>query len=231
MSGGRERETGGPIRESPPPDRYALVRALMVREQLRARGIADERVLAAMAVVPRERFVAAGWEDRAHDDAALPIAAGQTISQPYVVARMTEALRVGVGAAVLEVGTGSGYQAAVLAELGAHVVSVERHAELARAARARLGSLGYAVEVVVGDGSRGWPPRAPYRGIVVTAAAPDVPDALLAQLEDGGRLVIPVGSRGQQELRLLERRGKRLIETTLEPVVFVPLVGRHGFER
>lgn len=207
-------------------------RARMVDVQLRKRGVADERVLAAMRAVPREAFVAAYLRGSAYADDALPIEAGQTISQPYIVGRMTELLRVGPDDRVLDIGTGSGYQAAVLAALGCRVVSIERHASLADAARERLARLGYGgrVEVRVGDGSVGDPGGAPWRGILVAAAAPRVPDALRAQLDpDGGRLVLPVGNRDRQELILITRTGDVWKETRDGPVVFVPLIGEAGF--
>lgn len=204
----------------------------MVATQLRARGISDERVLAAMASVPRERFVDELRRRYAYSDEALPIEAGQTISQPYVVARMTELLAPRRGDRVLEIGTGSGYQAAVLAALGCRVVSIERHAELAESARERLATLGLAdaVEVRVGDGSTGDPSGAPWDGIIVTAAAPAIPVSLREQLSaDGGRMVIPVGGRGHQDLLLVVRRGDEWEERSDGAVVFVPLVGEEGF--
>jgi protein-L-isoaspartate(D-aspartate) O-methyltransferase len=204
----------------------------MVETQLRLRGIADEWVLAAIGAVPREAFIAEGLRRSAYADDALPIEAGQTISQPYIVARMTELLRVGPGDRVLEIGTGSGYQAAVLAELGCEVVTIERHAELALGARARLERLGYGerVEVRVGDGSVGLPEGAPWRGILVAAAAPRIPDGLRRQLDPaGGRLVIPIGGRNRQDLVVVTRDGDRWTERSDGPVVFVPLIGEAGF--
>jgi protein-L-isoaspartate(D-aspartate) O-methyltransferase len=208
----------------------------MVREQLAARGIRDPATLAAMSLVPREAFVPAGLRDRAYRDGALSIGHGQTISQPYIVARMTEALHLdelgwpwtGAGPTVLDVGTGSGYQAAVLAQIGARVTSIERDPELADAARERLGRLGYQVQVVVGDGSAGYPRDAPYARIVVGAAAPSVPLPLTYQLADGGVLVVPVGTRSLQHLTVVRRRGHELAEDVLDACVFVPLVGRHA---
>jgi len=216
-------------------EQAARLRAEMVERQLHGRGIRDENVLVVMAQVPRELFVPVEMLSRAYLDGALPIAAGQTISQPYMVAHMTELLELRPGMRVLEVGTGSGYGAAVLAGLGASVISVERHPELAEAARDRLAGLGLAlgfakaVRVVVGDGSLGWPDDAPFDGIVVTAAAPRVPAALPAQLADGGRLVVPVGMRGRQELILVVRRGDSFEERACGPCVFVPLIGEGGF--
>jgi protein-L-isoaspartate(D-aspartate) O-methyltransferase len=203
----------------------------MVERQLRGRGIRDETVLAAMAALRREHFVPPGMLARSYSDDALPIASGQTISQPYMVARMTELLEPRPGMRILEIGTGSGYQAAVLAQLGCSVVSVERHAELAGAARIRLDELGLGghVEIVVGDGSVGRPEDAPFDGIVVTAAAPAIPAALPGQLADGGRLVVPVGARHGQELLLVVRRGDAFETHDCGACVFVPLVGELGF--
>ncbi|MBA2719624.1 MAG: protein-L-isoaspartate(D-aspartate) O-methyltransferase [Chloroflexi bacterium] len=204
----------------------------MVETQLRSRGVADERVLVAIGAVPREAFIGEAQRRSAYADDALPIEAGQTISQPYIVARMTELLRVGPGDRVLEIGTGSGYQAAVLAELGCRVVSVERHEELASTARARLERLGYAelVDIRVGDGSLGLREGAPWRGILVAAAAPWIPAALRDQLHpDGGRLVLPVGGRDRQQLIVVARDGDRWTETSDGPVMFVPLIGAAGF--
>ena len=211
--------------------RSDAARAEMVARQLRGRGIADERVLAAMGELPRESFIADERRDHAYVDGALPIAAGQTISQPYVVAWMTELLRPQPGDQVLEIGTGSGYQAAVLGKLGAKVVSFERQPELAATAREtleRLG-LGEAVDVRLGDGSAGDPDGGPYDGIIVTAAAPRVPEGLRWQLKDGGRMVIPVGPRDHQELLLIERHGNDWTQRSDGPVVFVPLVGAGGY--
>jgi len=203
----------------------------MVARQLRARGIRDERVLEAMGRIPRERFVADFVRRHAYADEALPIESGQTISQPYIVARMTELVELREGARVLEVGTGSGYQTAILATMGADVVSLERHADLAETARQRLRDLGLDehVEIRVADGSLGAPDRAPFDGIIVTAAAPTIPIPLREQLADGGRMVIPVGSRREQELLVIVRHGDEWHERSDGPVVFVPLVGEGGF--
>jgi len=203
----------------------------MVAKQLRRRGVRDERVLEVMATTPREQFVPGVPTSLAYDDRALPIDAGQTISQPYMVARMTELLHVEPGDRVLEIGTGSGYQAAVLARLGARVTSIERLADLADAARATLLELGIdGIDVRVGDGSKGDPDGAPWDGIVVTAGAPSIPHALREQLGDGARLVIPVGPRYQQDLIVVERRGPNdWQEWSDGAVVFVPLVGEAGW--
>jgi protein-L-isoaspartate(D-aspartate) O-methyltransferase len=206
----------------------------MVAEQLEARGIRDPELLDAFRRVPRHAFVEG---NDPYGDHAMPVGSGQTISQPYIVARMTSAARPAGptgwhGAAVLEIGTGSGYQAAILAELGADVTTIERHASLAAEARRRLDSAGYGpdrVRIEVGDGTEGWPAGAPYRSILVTAAGPSVPKPLLQQLTaDGGRLVMPVGDRSHQFLTLVTRHGQELQRTALDPVVFVPLIGRHG---
>ena len=203
----------------------------MVQDQLRARGIRDERVLAAMGDVPRELFLTPDLQDRAYADEAVPIEAGQTISQPWVVAKMTELLAAQPGERVLELGTGSGYQAAILAALGADVTSLERHAMLAAAARERIDRLDLpgSVTIRTTDGSLGDAKRAPWDGIIVTAAAPTIPLELREQLAEGGRLVIPVGPRDHQTLTLVVRHGNDWQETPHGAVVFVPLVGEGGF--
>jgi len=211
--------------------RASEARARMVADQLLTRDIRDQRVLAAMNAVPRERFVPERERDLAYRDGPLSIGAGQTISQPYIVARMVELLHVGPGDRVLEVGTGSGYAAAVLAEIGCRVTSIERDPGLAGDARRRLADLGYAdrVDVRTGDGSLGLTDGAPWDGIVVAAAAPAVPPALREQLGDGRRLVIPVGSRRDQQLMVVERHGNEWVETSDGAVVFVPLIGGGGW--
>ena len=203
----------------------------MVKEQLRDRGIRDERVLGAMTAVPRDLFVARDRQSRAYADEAVPIDAGQTISQPWVVARMTELLAPRPGERILELGTGSGYQAAVLAALGANVTSLERHAVLAAKARERIDALDLpgSVTIRTTDGSLGDPAGAPWDGIIVTAAAPSIPTELREQLADGGRLVIPVGPRDHQILTLAVRHGDDWRDTPHGAVVFVPLVGPGGF--
>jgi len=214
-------------------DDVARQRGRMVDEQLRRRGIRDERVLAAMGAIPREVFLPRPLRHRAYGDEALGIDAGQSISQPYMVARMTELLAVQPGDLVLELGTGSGYQAAVLATLGATVTSLERHATLAEQARQRLHDLGLDanVSIRVTDGSLGDPYAAArtYDGIIVTAAAPQIPAELRDQLRDGGRLVIPVGTRDLQTLMLVMRHGNDWVETPHGACMFVPLVGPGGF--
>ena len=202
----------------------------MVERQLRARDIRDEHVLAAMASVPRELFVPAQERRRAYRDAALPIGHGQTISQPYMVARIAEALALRPGELVLDVGTGSGYQAAVLAELGTDVVTIERLLELAEQARANLAAAGYPqVEVRVGDGTLGVPDRAPFDAIAVAAAAPAFPETLYEQLRPRGRLVVPVGGQRAQRLEVIVRSPEGPAVVHSVPCRFVPLVGEEGF--
>jgi protein-L-isoaspartate(D-aspartate) O-methyltransferase len=211
-------------------DPFAVERRRMIERQLVARGIADPKVLAAMARVPREAFIAPELAKSAYDDSPLPIAEGQTISQPYIVALMTEAACVGSSSRVLEVGSGSGYAAAVLSELAASVVTIERHAKLAASAREILKRLGYSnVDVIEGDGSRGMPERAPFDAILVAAAAPEAPESLKRQLAEGGRLVIPISANSHQDLRVISRRGDRFEEEDLGPVRFVPLLGKEGW--
>ncbi|MET0558951.1 MAG: protein-L-isoaspartate(D-aspartate) O-methyltransferase [Solirubrobacterales bacterium] len=202
----------------------------MVERQLRRRGIADERVLAAMAAVPREAFVPAALRHRAYADSALPIGEGQTISQPWIVAAICQALVLRGEERVLEIGTGSGYSTAVLALLAAEVVSVERHRSLADAARGTLGRLGVEnVEVTLGDGSRGLPGRGLFGAIAVHAAAPAPPPSLLAQLAEGGRLVVPIATGEVEMLTALRRRGTELEVEKLGPCRFVPLIGEAGY--
>jgi protein-L-isoaspartate(D-aspartate) O-methyltransferase len=202
----------------------------MVAQQLGGRDVVDERVLAAMELVPRELFVPEDLRERAYDDAALPIGAGQTISQPYMVARICEALALRGDEHVLDVGTGSGYQAAVLAELAAEVDTIERIPELAEQARANLVTAGYErVRVHVGDGTRGLLERAPFGAIAVAAAAPELPRTLYEQLEPRGRLVVPVGKRGVQYLEIVVRSPEGPAVVRSVPCRFVPLVGEEGF--
>jgi protein-L-isoaspartate(D-aspartate) O-methyltransferase len=214
----------------PPEDDQARLRRSMVELQLRGRDIVDERVLRAMAAVPRERFVEGRERRRAYEDVALPISGGQTISQPYMVARICEALQLTGDERVLDVGTGSGYQAAVLAELAAEVHTIERIPALAELARERLEGAGYGhVHVHVGDGTLGLSEHAPFDGIAVAAAAPGFPQTLYEQLRPRGRLVVPVGSaRGQRlEVAIRSPEGPAVIHSV--PCRFVPLVGAEGF--
>jgi protein-L-isoaspartate(D-aspartate) O-methyltransferase len=212
--------------------RFEKRREAMVREQIAARGVTDPQVLAAMRNVPRHLFVPSSDRMAAYRDGALRIEKGQTISQPYIVALMTALLKLSEDAKVLDVGTGSGYQAAVLAEIAAEVHTIERHLELAEVAAERLSSLGYHnITVHQGDGSLGYLPEAPYDGILVAAAAHDVPQPLLEQLNcDGGRLVMPVGSRLSQRLCVWERQGDDLQKRDGISVVFVPLIGQLGWQ-
>ncbi len=205
-------------------------RERMVDWQIVARGVRDPRVVEALRAVPRHLFVPDRSRAEAYDDRPLPIGEGQTISQPYMVAIMTEALAARQTDRVLEVGTGSGYQTAILARLAREVITIERHAALAATAERVLQSLGVAnVRIVVGDGSEGFAEAAPYDRILVTAGAPAIPDTLEAQLTDDGRLVIPVGSAGHQILTVIDRRGADYIQHEGEGCVFVPLIGRHGW--
>jgi protein-L-isoaspartate(D-aspartate) O-methyltransferase len=197
----------------------------MVEQQLKPRGIKDDRVLAAMAKVPREEFVPADARAEAYEDGPLPIGYEQTISQPYIVAFMTEQLRPASTDRVLEIGSGSGYQAAILAELVADVYTIEIVEPLAKTAEATLQHLGYKnVHLKVGDGYQGWPKEAPFDAIIVTCAPDKVPQPLVDQLKDGGRMVIPVGERVAQQLYLLERKNGQLKESVTLPVRFVPMV-------
>jgi protein-L-isoaspartate(D-aspartate) O-methyltransferase len=206
-------------------------------DQLEARGIRDPDVLRAMRAVPRRSFVPVELSRSAYDDGALPIGHGQTISQPYIVASMTKALALSAWSAahngarpkVLDVGTGSGYQAAVLASLGADVVSIEREPELADRAKSVLEALGYGVKVVIGDGSNGLAAEAPFAGILVAAASPEVPVPLVEQLLPDGRLVLPLGNRSEQVVTVVTRTEDGFNRVPLEPAVFVPLIGAHGF--
>ena len=209
---------------------FAARRAEMVAGQLRGHGIVDERVLAAMGEAPREAFVPPRLRHRAYADSALPIGEEQTISQPWIVAAICQALELTGSERVLEVGTGSGYSACVLSLLAAEVLSVERHQSLALAARETLASLMVTnVELTIGDGSRGMPARAPFEAIAVHAAAPAVPPALIAQLGEGGRLVVPIAADEVDELTIVRRRGDTVETEAIGPCRFVPLIGAEGF--
>jgi protein-L-isoaspartate(D-aspartate) O-methyltransferase len=202
----------------------------MIEQQLRRRGIRDERVLEAMLKVPRHEFVSPEHQNAAYDDRPLPIGELETISQPYMVASMSAAARITPGDKVLEIGTGSGYQTAILAELGASVVSIERNPTLAASARDRLCRLGYPrIQVLAGDGSEGYPPAAPYNAILVAAGAPRVPPPLFEQLAEGGRLVIPIGGLQQQILQVILKREGQFTSRDLDPCQFVPLVGKQAW--
>lgn len=204
---------------------YAMQRLRMVEVQLRARGICDERVLGAMERVPRHEFAPERYRDQAYEDHPLPIGEGQTISQPYIVASMLEALALRGSDRVLEVGTGSGYVTALLAELTAEVISIERHPSLADAARELLADRGYKnVRVIVGDGSRGFPESAPYDAIMVAAAAQELPPELVTQLAEGGRMIIPVGWEDAQQLQLIEKKDEQVQIRLREMCRFVPLI-------
>ena len=213
------------MNDFPDPAGFLVLRGRMVEMQLRGRGIADPRVLDAMSRVPRHEFIAESYRDQAYEDHPLPIGEAQTISQPYIVASMLEALALKASDRVLEVGTGSGYVTALLAELTAEVVSVERHTTLADGARELLQRLGYAnVKVILGDGSRGFPDLAPYDAILVSAAAVEVPRALVTQLAEGGRMIIPIGSGEAQQLQLIQWQNGQPTTTLRELCRFVRLV-------
>ena len=211
-------------------DSSAEERREMVAEQIRARGVRDERLLSAMETVPRHELVPSSQRELAYNDHPLPIGHGQTISQPYVVAAMTEMAEIEPGDKVLEIGTGSGYQAAVLAEMGAEVYTIEIVRPLGEQAAADLSRLGYEVHARIGDGFRGWPEAAPFDAIIVTAAPPEVPRPLLEQLAVGGRLVIPVGDK-HQIMRVITRKPDGIEERDTFPVRFVPMTGEAGGRR
>ncbi|MGE5752250.1 MAG: protein-L-isoaspartate(D-aspartate) O-methyltransferase [Deltaproteobacteria bacterium] len=209
---------------------HEFQRRRMVADQIRSRGIRDERILAAMAEIPRHRFLPSHLADRAYEDGPLPIGEGQTISQPYIVAQMTDALRLNGQEKVLEIGTGSGYQTAILCRLAREVVTVERVVGLCFGAKELLGELGVEnVRFRVGDGTMGVPEEAPFDRIIVTAAAPDVPPPLFEQLADGGIMVIPLGGRWEQELVRVRKEGGKAKKDFLGGCRFVPLIGQCGF--
>jgi protein-L-isoaspartate(D-aspartate) O-methyltransferase len=217
-------------RAAPTAAEFAAARELMVREQLAARGVRDERVLAACLAVPRERFAPAELAARAYDDSALPIAAGQAISQPYMVGTMSEALALRGDERVLEVGTGSGYQAAILSRLTARVYTVERHRELSERAQIVCHELGYSnIDFRLVESTQGWPEAAPFDAILVTAGAPQVPVDLLSQLGPNGRMVIPVGPEETQTLFLVQKGAEGIQRTPLTPCRFVPYIGHGGW--
>ncbi len=224
-----EAETCPPWAGEQPPEEYATARQRMVEEQLRQREIVDERVLAAMAKVERHHFIPPIMRSEAYADHPVRIECGQTISQPYIVAYMTQALRLEPGMKVLEIGTGSGYQTAILAEMGVEVYTVERQRDLLQRARETLRRLGYRrIHFRLGDGTVGWPEEAPFVRIIVTAAAPAVPPSLLSQLADTGLLIAPVGDASQY-LLLVERQGDKFKTRQDLAVVFVKLIGQEGF--
>jgi protein-L-isoaspartate(D-aspartate) O-methyltransferase len=211
-------------------DPFLPERLSMVEGQLRRRGIHDENVLRAMAEVPRHEFIPINYREQAYQDKPVPIGEDQTISQPYIVAAMISSLQVEPSHTVLEIGTGTGYQAAVLSRLSGKVVSIERHAALADEARRLFERLGYDnISVIVGDGSLGLPGHAPYDRIIVAAAAPSIPEPLLQQLNDNGRIVIPVGTTEVQVLQLARKSGGEIFTSNLESCRFVPLLGEGGF--
>ncbi|MDX9864944.1 MAG: protein-L-isoaspartate(D-aspartate) O-methyltransferase [Anaerolineaceae bacterium] len=211
-------------------DSYQAAREKMIHWQLIRRGVVDRRLLDVMEKIPRHLFVPPDSRENAYEDRPLPIGDGQTISQPYIVALMTSLLDLQGSETVLEIGTGSGYQAAILGRLAKQVHSVERNLALARQAQATLHEIGIDNVIIhPADGSLGWPDAAPYEAIIVTAAAPSVPELLLTQLADGGRLVIPVGTRSRQSLELWQREGEEYTHRSVLPVTFVPLIGKHGW--
>jgi protein-L-isoaspartate(D-aspartate) O-methyltransferase len=229
LGGGTEGDGAAPAPRADAVD-FAAAREAMIREQLAARGIRDPRVLQVCREVPRERFAPPELAARAHEDSALPIAAGQTISQPYMVATMSEALALRGTERVLEIGTGSGYQAAILSRLAAHVYTVERHRELSERARIICHELGYTnISFRLVEASQGWAEEAPFDAIMVTAGAPQVPADLLAQLGPDGRMVIPVGLEDAQTLLLIEKHPEGIQETAITPCRFVPYVGVGGW--
>jgi len=209
---------------------YEDLRNLMVERQLIPRGISDEKVLSAFRKVPRHEFVPDEQKDYSYDDHPLPIGNSQTISQPYIVALMTECLGIKGGEKVLEVGSGSGYQAAILRELGSKVYTIERIEHLAKTCRKTLIGLGYSdVSVVIGDGSLGYVEESPYDGIIVTCAAPKLPDSYIGQINEGGRIVIPIGSRHSQIMTVVTKLDKKLEIKQISGCVFVPLVGKDAW--
>lgn len=227
---GRRKELKAPVNSKPDP--YSVARRRMVTEQLIPGGVRDSRVLEVMGRVKRHAFVSPGMEDQAYQDRPLPIGFNQTISQPMMVAIMTEALAIEGNEKILEIGTGSGYQAAVLAEMARQVYTIERIHDLSIRARKVLYRIGYEnITLRIGDGTLGWPEEAPFDGIIVTAGAPVVPEALMAQLADGGRLVIPVGGEELQRLDVITRRGDEFDTRSVTACRFVKLIGKDGWQR
>jgi len=198
---------------------------------LRELGISDEQVLSSMTQVPRHKFVAPGSEFQAYDEKALPIGFEQTISHPYTVAVMSQALNLQKGGKVLEIGTGSGYQAAVLCQMGVQVFTIERISALGKKAEVILKELNYHFAMRIGDGTMGWQTYAPYDGIIVTAGAPVSPESLLAQLKEGGKLLIPIGSKDEQMLTMFIRQGESFTKMEIEKLSFVPLIGQFGWQK
>lgn len=218
-------------REERVEEHFRELREAMVSEQIQGRGIHDPRLLDVMRRLPRHWFVPPRFQEQAYGDAPLPIGAGATISQPYMVAAMTALLNLSGGENVLEIGTGSGYQAAVLAEMAGSVHTIEFQPELAERASRLLSDMGFHnIFVHSGDGSLGWPPAAPYQSILVTAAAPEIPLPLVHQLDEGGTLVIPVGGRKEQQLERWSKQGGRIRREHIFPVAFVPLRGQYGWQ-
>lgn len=210
---------------------YTVARNRMIREQLIPRGIKDDQLLEAMARIPRHIFVEDALQDQAYGDYPLPIGEGQTISQPFIVALMTQSLELEGHETILEIGTGCGYQTAVLADLGEKVYSVERIKSLAIRARRHLDRLRYLnVVCKIDDGTTGWQKHAPYDAIIITAASPEIPPPLLEQLKDPGNMIIPVGDHISQELVVVRKREGEIFQTTIEQVRFVSLIGRHGWQ-
>lgn len=211
-------------------DRYLLERLKMVREQIKSRGITDNAVLDAMNEIPREEFIPETYHFQAYSDGPVPIGLGQTISQPYIVALMSQALQVNDKCNVLEIGTGSGYQTAILASIAKKVYTIERLEQLSEMAQAVLGRLGITnVEYYIGDGTGGWPEPMQFERIIITAAAPQPPQPLVQQLADGGLMVIPIGDRASQSLMAIQKRGETLTESFICDCRFVPLTGKYGF--
>ncbi len=214
-----------------PEDSRTEERRCMVRDQVEARGVDDRRVLDVMQEIPRHRFIPPDFQAAAYHDRPLPIGCGQTISQPYIVGLMTSLLELKPDDTVLEIGAGSGYQAAILSKLARSVVTIERLPEIASKAKDLMQGLAiFNVEVVVEDGTLGYAPGAPYDGIIITAASPDIPAPLIDQLAEKGRLVAPVGSRDLQQLVRIRKQGDQISRETFGGVVFVPLLGRHGWQ-